>query len=155
MVYHEGIIQFTAKLSSSISVLENLRNPQLSRQKNARSQGEIQEDFLSCWENRGNPKLLLLDEPSIGLAPIVVREIGKVALKISKDGTSIVLVEQNARLALRLARKGYVSETETIVLEGDTGSLLHNEEVLRACLGWQKAPDKMENGECNACGSCN
>jgi branched-chain amino acid transport system ATP-binding protein len=83
----------------------------------------------------GNPKLLLLDEPSIGLAPIVVREIGKVALEINKHGTSILLVEQNSRLALRLARKGYVLETGKIVLEGDTGSLLHNEGVLKAYLG--------------------
>jgi len=83
----------------------------------------------------GDPRLLLLDEPSIGLAPIVVREIGRIALNINKDGTSILLVEQNTRLALKLARRGYVLETGTVVLEGDTDSLLHDEGVRRAYLG--------------------
>ena len=83
----------------------------------------------------GDPRLLLLDEPSIGLAPIVVREIGRIALNINEDGTSILLVEQNTRLALKLARRGYVLETGTVVLEGDTDSLLHDEGVRRAYLG--------------------
>ena len=83
----------------------------------------------------GDPRLLLLDEPSIGLAPIVVREIGRIALNINKDGTSILLVEQYTRLALKLARRGYVLETGTVVLEGDTDSLLHDEGVRRAYLG--------------------
>lgn len=83
----------------------------------------------------GNPKLLLLDEPSIGLAPLVVREIGRIALRINKEGTSILLVEQNSRLALKLARRGYVLETGKIVLEGDTDSLLHHEGVKKAYLG--------------------
>jgi branched-chain amino acid transport system ATP-binding protein len=83
----------------------------------------------------GDPRLLLLDEPSIGLAPIVVREIGKIALTINKDGTSILLVEQNTRLALKLAGRGYVLETGSIVLEGETNSLLNDEGVRRAYLG--------------------
>jgi branched-chain amino acid transport system ATP-binding protein len=83
----------------------------------------------------GNPKLLLLDEPSIGLAPLVVREIGRIALRINQDGTSILLVEQNSRLALRLAHRGYVLETGTVVLEGNTESLLDHEGVKEAYLG--------------------
>lgn len=83
----------------------------------------------------GNPTLLLLDEPSSGLAPIVVREIGKIAVEINQRGTSILLVEQNARLALRLAHRGYVLETGSVVLQGKCEDLLTDERVKRAYLG--------------------
>jgi branched-chain amino acid transport system ATP-binding protein len=83
----------------------------------------------------GNPTLLLLDEPSAGLAPIVVREIGKIAVEINQRGTSILLVEQNARLALRLAHRGYVLETGNLVLQGKCEDLLIDERVKRAYLG--------------------
>lgn len=83
----------------------------------------------------GNPTLLLLDEPSAGLAPIVVREIGKIAVEINQRGTSILLVEQNARLALRLAHRGYVLETGSVVLKGKCEDLLNDERVKRAYLG--------------------
>ncbi len=83
----------------------------------------------------GNPILLLLDEPSAGLAPIVVREIGNIAVKINQSGTSILLVEQNARLALRLAHRGYVFETGSVVLEGKCEALLNDDRVKRAYLG--------------------
>lgn len=81
------------------------------------------------------PKLLLLDEPSMGLAPLLVLEIAKIILDINKKGTSILLVEQNAHIALRLAQRGYVIDTGTVVLEGDTKGLLLNELVKRAYLG--------------------
>jgi branched-chain amino acid transport system ATP-binding protein len=83
----------------------------------------------------GNPNLLLLDEPSIGLAPIVVREIAKVAIEINQMGTSILLVEQNARLALKLSHRGYVLETGHLVLEGKCEDLLHDKRVKKAYLG--------------------
>jgi branched-chain amino acid transport system ATP-binding protein len=83
----------------------------------------------------GNPTLLLLDEPSAGLAPIIVREIGKIAIEINQRGTSILLVEQNARLALRLAHRGYVLETGSVVLQGKCEDLLIDERVKRAYLG--------------------
>lgn len=83
----------------------------------------------------GNPTLLLLDEPSIGLAPIVVREIGRIAKEINQRGTSILLVEQNARLALKLAQRGYVLETGRLVLEGKCEELLDDERVKKAYLG--------------------
>jgi len=83
----------------------------------------------------GAPDLLLLDEPSIGLAPIVVREIGKVAIEINQMGTSILLVEQNARLALRLSNRGYVLESGHLVLEGNCEDLLDDERVKKAYLG--------------------
>jgi branched-chain amino acid transport system ATP-binding protein len=83
----------------------------------------------------GGPNLLLLDEPSIGLAPIVVREIGKVAIEINQMGTSILFVEQNAKLALRLSDRGYVLESGHLVLEGNCEDLLDDERVKKAYLG--------------------
>jgi len=81
------------------------------------------------------PKLLLLDEPSLGLSPIMVEEIGSIIKEISGRGITIILVEQNARLALRLSDKGYVLETGKIVLEGKTEDLQRDERVKKAYLG--------------------
>ena len=83
----------------------------------------------------GNPTLLLMDEPSIGLAPLVVREIGKIAVDINKSGTSILLVEQNARLALKISHRGYVLETGSLVLQGICKELMDDERVKKAYLG--------------------
>jgi branched-chain amino acid transport system ATP-binding protein len=81
------------------------------------------------------PKLLLIDEPTMGLAPILVEELGKVLLEINQEGESILLVEQNAVIALKIARKGYVLETGNIVLSGETKDLLSNEYIKKAYLG--------------------
>ncbi len=81
------------------------------------------------------PTVLLLDEPSIGLAPLVVAEIARIIEDIKSAGLTIVLVEQNAHMALRLAEKGYVLETGKIVLEGDSKDLIHSEYVKKAYLG--------------------
>ena len=81
------------------------------------------------------PKLLLLDEPSMGLSPIMTAEIGKVIRQISAMDVSIVLVEQNAMLALTLARYGYVLETGSVVMEGQADELLRDEGVRKAYLG--------------------
>lgn len=81
------------------------------------------------------PKLLLLDEPSMGLAPIVVQEIFEIIKAIRNDGTTILLVEQNANAALQIADKGYVVETGSIVLSGDANDLLHDDAVRKAYLG--------------------
>lgn len=83
----------------------------------------------------GKPNLLLMDEPSLGLAPAMVQGIGRIVLDINQGGTSILLVEQNARLALRVAYRGYVLETGTIVLHGGGKELLRSEHVKRAYLG--------------------
>lgn len=82
-----------------------------------------------------SPKLLLMDEPSLGLSPILCQEIAKIIKDVHKEGRTIVLVEQNARLALALAQKGYVLETGRIVLEGDAEDLRENEEVKKTYLG--------------------
>ena len=81
------------------------------------------------------PKLLLLDEPSMGLAPIVVQRIFDTIREINQQGTTILLVEQNAAQALSLANRGYVIETGRIVLENDAQALLADEQVRKAYLG--------------------
>jgi len=105
------------------------------RQQTGTLSGGEQQMLAIARALMGNPTLLLMDEPSIGLAPIVVREIGKIALDINKRGTSILLVEQNAKLALKLAHRGYVLETGCLVLEGKGEDLLDDERVKKAYLG--------------------
>jgi branched-chain amino acid transport system ATP-binding protein len=86
-----------------------------------------------------NPKLLLLDEPSMGLAPLVVQEIFRVLEQLRREnGTTILLVEQNAKAALKLADRGYVLETGKVILEGPADELMENAEVKRAYLGKDK-----------------
>jgi branched-chain amino acid transport system ATP-binding protein len=81
------------------------------------------------------PKLLLLDEPSMGLSPIMTAEIGKIIRQINALNVSIILVEQNAMLALTLAQYGYVLETGTLMLQGKAEELLRDEGVKKAYLG--------------------
>jgi branched-chain amino acid transport system ATP-binding protein len=81
------------------------------------------------------PKLMMLDEPSMGLAPLVVKDIFAIVRRISEEGTTVLLVEQNARSALRIASRGYVLETGRIVLQGTAEELLANRDVQRAYLG--------------------
>ncbi len=81
------------------------------------------------------PKLLLLDEPSLGLSPIMVAEIAKIILEINQRGVPVILVEQNAEMALRLADYAYVLETGAVALEGTAAELHENDHVRRAYLG--------------------
>lgn len=81
------------------------------------------------------PKLLLMDEPSMGLAPILVQEIFNIIQEINAAGTTILLVEQNANMALSIAHRAYVLETGKIVLQGNAKDLLGNDEVKKAYLG--------------------
>lgn len=81
------------------------------------------------------PKVLLLDEPSLGLAPLLVKEIFRVLLQLRQEGTTILLVEQNARAALELSDRAYVLETGRIELSGASKELISNEEVKKAYLG--------------------
>ena len=82
-----------------------------------------------------NPKLLMLDEPSMGLAPILVEQIFDIIKRLHQAGTTILLVEQNARMALSVADRGYVLETGKIVATGTGDDLLHDEAVKKAYLG--------------------
>lgn len=81
------------------------------------------------------PRLLLLDEPSMGLAPLIVEEIFKILRDINETGTTILLVEQNANLALNFSNRAYILKNGIIDLEGDSKELLHNDEVKKAYLG--------------------
>lgn len=81
------------------------------------------------------PRLLLLDEPSLGLAPLVVTDVMATIARIARDGTTILLVEQNAHLALQIAQRAYVLETGRVALSGNAAALLTNEEMRRAYLG--------------------
>jgi branched-chain amino acid transport system ATP-binding protein len=82
-----------------------------------------------------HPKLLMLDEPSMGLAPILVEQIFDIIRKLHKDGTTILLVEQNAQMALSVADRAYVMETGTITLSGTGAELAASDEVKKAYLG--------------------
>lgn len=82
-----------------------------------------------------NPRLLLLDEPSMGLSPLLVSEIFDIIESISKQGVTILLVEQNAKKALSIADRGYVLETGNIVMEDSAQALLNNEDIKKAYLG--------------------
>jgi len=82
-----------------------------------------------------SPELLMLDEPSLGLAPLLVQEVGRIIRTISKDGMTLLLIEQNAKMALRLANRGYVLETGSIAIEGNSQELISNDKVRKAYMG--------------------
>ena len=81
------------------------------------------------------PKMLLLDEPSMGLAPMVVKDIFDTIVEINKSGTTVLLVEQNANMALSIADRAYVLETGTIVIDGKADVLLKDDRIREAYLG--------------------
>ena len=83
----------------------------------------------------GKPSLLMLDEPSLGLAPVIVQDLARIFKQINEDGTTIVLVEQNANMALRLAERTYVIETGSIVKEGSSEELMNDDFISKAYLG--------------------
>jgi branched-chain amino acid transport system ATP-binding protein len=83
----------------------------------------------------GRPQMLLLDEPSLGLAPVAIEELGRLIQHINRDGTTILLVEQNAMLALEISQRAYVMELGRFVLQGSSRELARQDEVRRAFLG--------------------
>jgi branched-chain amino acid transport system ATP-binding protein len=86
------------------------------------------------------PRLLMLDEPSLGLAPMIVREIFRIIREINQQGVTILLVEQNARMSLKVANKGYVLERGEITVRGTNEELMRDPEVQRAFLGRAHRP---------------
>lgn len=158
-----GLIQVpeTDKVFNPLSVLENLELGGYLRRGDSRALKENLEQvfqlfpvlrerkkqpaaFLSGGERQmlalgkalmGRPRLLMLDEPSLGLAPTVVADIFQTIRSLHERGTTILLVEQNAREALRIAHRAYVLDTGRILLTGTGEELLGNEEVKRAFLG--------------------
>jgi branched-chain amino acid transport system ATP-binding protein len=112
--------------------------PRLSERKNQKAGTLSGGEQQMCAIGRAlmaRPKLLLLDEPSMGLAPILVDKIFEIIGEINKQGTPILLVEQNALMALDIADRGYVLETGTIVLQDEAKALAKNEQVRKTYLG--------------------
>lgn len=125
-----GIKQDLDRIYESFPVLKAR-----SAQKAATLSGGEQQMLAMAMALMARPTLLLLDEPSTGLSPKMVTEIGRVIYNIHKGGTSVLLVEQNARLALSLAQRGYAIETGMIVLSGYAEELKESDHVKKAYLG--------------------
>jgi branched-chain amino acid transport system ATP-binding protein len=126
----ENIAQDLEDIFAHFPILKDRRN----QQAGTLSGGEQQ--MLAIGRAlMARPKLLMLDEPSLGLAPMLVEEIAQIISVINQSGMGIVLVEQNAQIALRLAHRAYVIETGRIALQGDAKDLLDNEHVKKAYLG--------------------
>ena len=161
-IVHEGISQVPEgrKIFAEMTVLENLELGAFIRN----DKDEIAKDFkmvfgrfprleerklqmagtLSGGEQQmlamgralmSRPKLLLLDEPSMGLAPLLIKEIFNIIVDINKTGTTVLLVEQNANMALSIANRAYVLETGRITISGDAKELAASEEIRKAYLG--------------------
>ncbi|MBL8056414.1 MAG: ABC transporter ATP-binding protein [Anaerolineales bacterium] len=105
------------------------------RQKGGTLSGGEQQMLAMARAMMGNPRVLLLDEPSMGLAPLLVETIFETIQALNQQGTTILLVEQNARMALGIARRGYVLQTGEIRLQGDAARLRDDEEVRKTYLG--------------------
>jgi branched-chain amino acid transport system ATP-binding protein len=148
------------KIFPRLTVLENLQMGAFTRKDHAGIQEDIEKSYhyfpilkqrmkqlggtLSGGEQQmlaiaralmARPKLLLLDEPSLGLAPMIVLRIFEVIRELNQAGMSVLLVEQNARLALKLAHRGYVMETGTITMSGPGTELLNDPRIQAAYLG--------------------
>jgi branched-chain amino acid transport system ATP-binding protein len=82
-----------------------------------------------------NPQILLMDEPSMGLSPLLVKEIFKIIQEVNRDGVTVLLVEQNAKMALSISNRAYVLETGRVVMEGEAGALMNDAQVKKAYLG--------------------
>lgn len=114
------------------------RFPRLAERKNQLGgtlSGGEQQMLTIARGLMSHPKLLLLDEPSMGLAPLLVEQIFEIIQTINEQGTTILLVEQNAQMALAIADRGYVLETGQVILEGDSHELMENPQVIEAYLG--------------------
>jgi branched-chain amino acid transport system ATP-binding protein len=105
------------------------------RQKAGTMSGGEQQMLAIGRALMSNPKLLLLDEPAMGLAPVLVERIYETIVEINRQGTTILLVEQNASYALEVSSRGYVLETGQVSVSGDSASLEQNPDVQKAYLG--------------------
>jgi branched-chain amino acid transport system ATP-binding protein len=133
--YHrtdKEILQDMTKVMARFPILEERKN-----QLGGTLSGGQQQMLAIARALMARPKLLLMDEPSMGLAPLIVADIFKIIKEINQSGTTILLVEQNARQALKVANYGYVLETGTVVAEGKSEDLLHDSRIMEAYLGHQ------------------
>ena len=130
---HSDRKQIEADMESMFTKFPRLRERR--KQLGGTLSGGEQQMLAIARGLRAHPQLLLLDEPSMGLAPIIVEQIFDIIQEINHQGVSILLVEQNAQMALSVADRGYVFETGKIVLDGDADDLLENPMVKEAYLG--------------------
>ncbi len=126
----KGVAEDIKKMYSLFPRLEERRN-----QDGGTLSGGEQQMLAIARALVANPKLLLLDEPSLGLAPIIIEEIFEAIVKIRREGTTILFVEQNSNIALKTADRGYVMQTGEIIMADTTENLRNNEEVKKAYLG--------------------
>jgi branched-chain amino acid transport system ATP-binding protein len=130
------------RLFGNLTVLENLQLATFARKDRDNIAKDIERVFsiLPRLDERkrafmSGRKIMLLDEPSMGLAPLLMLNVFDALKEINQEGTTILLVEQNARMALKFAQRGYVLESGNVVLEGDSQTLLTNPDVKKAYLG--------------------
>jgi branched-chain amino acid transport system ATP-binding protein len=162
-IVKSGVVQCAEgrKLFSAMSVFENLKMGGFVHRKNKRElkalyssvfdlfpilrekkdqpagslSGGQQQMLAIARALMSKPKLLLLDEPSLGLAPLIVKQLFEIIQRINKGGTTVLLAEQNASAALKIADRGYVIESGQIVIEGSSEALFNNEQIRRAYIG--------------------
>ena len=125
-----GIREDLSKIFQFFPVLEERQ-----KQRGGSLSGGEQQMLAIGRALMSHPRLLLLDEPSLGLAPLIVKQIFEIIEQINADGTTILLVEQNAQIALQVTDRGYVMETGEITIEGTSADLLADERVRQAYLG--------------------
>lgn len=126
----QGIREDLSKIFQFFPVLEERQ-----KQRGGSLSGGEQQMLAIGRALMSHPRLLLLDEPSLGLAPLIVKQIFEIIQQINTDGTTILLVEQNAQIALQVTDRGYVMETGEITIEGTSADLLADERVRQAYLG--------------------
>jgi len=130
----KGRADFRKNLESMIEHFPNLK-PRIKNQATDLSGGE-QQMVAVARALMSNPKVVLMDEPSLGLSPLMVSEVAKIITQINSAGVTIVLVEQNARMALKLAHAAYVLEVGRIALKGEASAIAKDEYVTKAYLGY-------------------
>jgi len=140
---YENLIMGAYTRKDKKEIAENLENvyqrfPRLRERKNQRAgtlSGGEQQMLAMGRALMSNPKMIVMDEPSMGLSPIFVNEIFDIIEKVSASGTTVLLVEQNAKKALSIADRAYVLETGKIVLSGDANELMNDDSIKKAYLG--------------------
>lgn len=140
---YENLIMGAYTRKDKKEIAENLANvykrfPRLEERKNQRAgtlSGGEQQMLAMGRALMSNPKMIVMDEPSMGLSPIFVNEIFDIIEKVSASGTTVLLVEQNAKKALSIADRAYVLETGNIVLSGDAKMLMNDDSIKKAYLG--------------------